>query len=290
MEAKEEVNHSKRQRRYEARDKKEIIRSVVRLHNEGYSQVDIARMLNINRSTIRRWNEKLKFIEIRTPGEAGKIKNKVYQYDEDYFERILTPNQAYIVGYITGDGTIADRQKSKRLIMTLAEEDKQLLFDIGKEMNMEEVIKFRHKNIVNEQNKYSLTINSTKMCNDLIKLGIGPRKTGSEKWINFNKEELQWAYLRGFFDADGHIRVYQRNGYLKARMGFTGNKEMLTSILLFLKSIGVAKNVNAITQKQGCFDLYLSSIKELKVIFSLLYKFGDIKLDRKYNKFSSLMR
>lgn len=290
MEAKEEVNHSKRQRRYEARDKEEIIRSVVRLHNEGYSQVDIAKMLNINRSTIRRWNDKLKFIEIRTPGEAGKIKNKVYQYDEDYFERILTPNQAYIVGYITGDGTIADRQKSKRLIMTLAEEDKQLLFDIGKEMNMEEVIKFRRKNIVNEQNKYSLTINSTKMCNDLIKLGIGPRKTGSEKWINFNKEELQWAYLRGFFDADGHIRVYQRNGYLKARMGFTGNEEMLTSILLFLKSIGVAKNVNAITQKQGCFDLYLSSIKELKIIFSLLYKFGDIKLDRKYNKFSSLMR
>ncbi len=53
----------------------------------------------------------------------------------------------------------------------LAEKDKQLLCDIGQELNMVEVIKFRKKNKPNEQNKYSLTVNSTKMCNDLITLG-----------------------------------------------------------------------------------------------------------------------
>ena len=77
-------------------------------------------MLNISRTTIKMWNDELHFIEPRKPGEAGKIKSKKYKYDENYFERIQTPNQAYIVGYITGDGTIVDRKKSKRLIMTLA--------------------------------------------------------------------------------------------------------------------------------------------------------------------------
>ncbi len=173
--------------------------------------------------------------------------------------------------------------------MPLAEKDKQLLFDIGEEMGVKDLIKFRKKNASNEQNKYSLTINSTKMCNDLIKLGIGPRKTGLEKWIEFNNHEFQWAYLRGFFDADGHIRIYKRNGYQKARLGFTGNPEMLLSILNFFKSFGLAKNVNSITHKQGCSDIYVSSIRDIKLVFNELYKYGDIKLKRKYDKFSSLM-
>jgi intein/homing endonuclease len=289
MGAKEEVDHNQRQRGYGARDKEEIINSIITLHEEGYSQVDIAKRLNINRGTIKRWNNDLHFIDARTPGEAGKLKNKIYKYDENYFEVIQTPNQAYIAGYITGDGTISDRKKSKRLVLSLAEEDKQLLFDIGREMNTEDAIKFRIKNAENEQNKYSLAINSTKMCNDLISLGIGPRKTGIEKWIDFNDETLQWAYLRGFFDADGHIRVYMRNGYQKARIGFTGNPRMLQSILVFFKSNGFAENVNSITHKQGCSDLYLSSVKEIRLIGKNLYKYGSIKLNRKYEKFSSLM-
>lgn len=112
----EKVNCIKRQRRYKARDKEELIFSITQLHNQGYSQVDIAKILNISRGTIKRWNDELHFIQPRTPGEAGKLKNKVYFYDENYFENITTPNQAYIVGYITGDGTIFDRGKSKHLI------------------------------------------------------------------------------------------------------------------------------------------------------------------------------
>ncbi|MFY4776280.1 LAGLIDADG family homing endonuclease [Metabacillus sp. RGM 3146] len=289
MEAKEKVDDNKRQRGYQARDKEELIKTITSLHDRGYSQVEIAKKLNINRGTIKRWNDDLRFFKPRTPGEAGKLRNKIYQYDENYFEHIQTPNQAYLIGYITGDGTIFDRKKSKRLVLTLAEEDKQLLYDIGREIKMEDVIKFRKRNSPNEQNKYSLVINSTKMCNDLISLGVGPRKSGSEKWITFNNEELQWAFLRGFFDADGHIRVYQRKNYQKARMGFTGNRTMLLEILTFFKTKGFAKKVNSLTHKNGCSDLYLSSIKELTLLGKELYKYGDIKLNRKYNLFSSLM-
>jgi intein/homing endonuclease len=283
------VNHNTRKRRYGARDKEELIREIRYLHNCGFSQVDIAKKLKLNRGTLKRWNDELHFIKSRTPGEAGKLKNKIYKYDENFFAEIVTSNQAYILGYITGDGTIFDRGKSKRLVLSLAEEDKQLIYDIAKEFNMQNAVKFRKKNKDNEQNKYSLAINSTKMCNDLINIGIGPRKTGNEKWIPFDDDNLKWAFLRGFFDADGHIRVYKRNGYLKVRMGFTGNVEMLKSILLFFKSNGFAKNVNSITEKKGCSDLYLSSINELRLIAIEMYKYGDIKLNRKYDKFSSLM-
>ena len=63
---------------------------------------------------------------------------------------------------------------------------------------MLEAVKFRKKNADNEQNKYSLTINSTTMCNDLINLGVTLQKTGCEKWIDFGRDDLQWAYFKRF--------------------------------------------------------------------------------------------
>ncbi|MDQ0244408.1 intein/homing endonuclease [Bacillus fengqiuensis] len=285
----EGVNYNRWRRGYGARDKEELINAIVKLHKEGYSQVDIAKMLKVNRGTISRWNKELGFITSRSSGEAGKMKSRMYEYNEDYFANIQTSNQAYLIGYILGDGTLVDRKKSKRLVLSLAEEDKQLLYDIAKEFNMTEVVKFRKTNAKNEQNKFSLLISSTKLCNDLISLGVTPKKTGNEKWIDFNDEKLQWAFLRGFFDADGHIRVYQRNGWLKSRVGFTGTKEMLESILQFLRSYGIGRNVNSIHKKQGCYDLYISSVKEAQIMFGHLYKYGGIKLNRKYKKISSLM-
>jgi intein/homing endonuclease len=170
-----------------------------------------------------------------------------------------------------------------------------LLYDIAEELNIKEAIKFRKRNAPNEQNKYSLIINSTKMCNDLMRLGITPQKTGSESWIEFNNDELQWSFLRGVFDADGNIRVYKRyykdrdKAYLKTRFGITGSRQLLEGILKFLKSKGIAQNVNSLTEKEGCFDLHISSIKDVKKIFHHLYQHGHIKLNRKYKKFSSLM-
>lgn len=79
MEAKEKVNHNKQQRRYGARDKEEIIKKIKYLHDKGYSQVDIAKILDISRGTILRWNKELNFFQPRTPGEAGKLISKYLQ-------------------------------------------------------------------------------------------------------------------------------------------------------------------------------------------------------------------
>ncbi len=73
-------------------------------------------------------------------------------------------------------------------------------------------------------------------------------------------------------------------------MGFTGNHEFLKSILTFLQSEGFAKDARSISKKQGCSDIYVSSLKDLSEIFNFLYEHGDINLNRKYIKFSSLMR
>ncbi|MEH7546301.1 MULTISPECIES: hypothetical protein [Bacillaceae] len=65
------VNHNIRRRSYGARDKEELIEQIVYLHNKGFSQVDIAIQLKLNRGTIKRWNDELRFI--KPHNERGEI-------------------------------------------------------------------------------------------------------------------------------------------------------------------------------------------------------------------------
>lgn len=282
----ERVNHNRRRRNYGARDKEELINTIKKLYSEGLSQHEISRTINIPRGTISRWMVERKIIG-RDPGEAGKLKSKIYNYGENFFTNIDNANKAYIVGFILGDGYIVDRKKSKRLAIVIAEEDKQVLIDIAKEMNTIEMLKLRKSKLPNEQNKVALIINSTKMCNDLIRIGIKPNKTAKEPWIDFRNEELQWAFIRGVFDADGHIGSHGKSK--STRVSFVNSYELLSNLLKFLKKYSIGENVHTISKKQGCHELRIAAKKDLKTLFAYMYKYGDLKLNRKYEKFSSLM-
>ena len=61
LETTEGVNHSKRRRRYGAQDKDELIIMITKLHEEGLSQVAIAKKLGLSRGTILRWNKEFNF-------------------------------------------------------------------------------------------------------------------------------------------------------------------------------------------------------------------------------------
>lgn len=152
MEKKEQVNHKRRRRFYEARSRDQIKKQILRLYSEGYSQNDISKILDIPRGTISRWMMEIGF-KGRDAGEAGKLKSKIYHYNESIFENITDPNIAYIVGLITGDGYIVDRGKSKRLVITLAISDRQIIDDIANLLGMESLVKVRKATYSNEQDK-----------------------------------------------------------------------------------------------------------------------------------------
>lgn len=259
------------------------------LYNElNKSQNDIADIFDVSRGKISRLLHKYN-IEQRTPGEAGKLKSKIYDYDEDYFATVDTYNKAYIVGFINGDGTIIDNSKRKRLNITLAYNDRKILYDIAEEIGVKDLVRLRKSNTYNEQDKVSLTINSTKMCDDVISIGVIPKKTGKENWIKFNNKNLQWAFIRGFFDADGYIRVFERNGYLKSKFTITKSYNILYQLKEFFKDEGIVFGGKGIYQKLGCYSLETQKLTNIKSIYNKLYTYGDLKLERKYEAFNSLM-
>ena len=259
---------------YSSEDKQNLINLISKGYEEGKSMVELSDELNITRTTIKRWNDEMGFIEMRTCGEAGKQKSKIYNYDENYFEKIDTPNKAYILGFLAGDGCVHDLKKAKKISLTLQEKDYQIILDIAREMNIEEAVKFRLKSNETQQNKYSLVINSTKMSNDLLKYGIVPRKTGIEKWVDLENESLQWNFLRGLMDSDGSVF---ESGYTR----FYNSLYMLEGLQNFLSRYGIE---TAIKPKIGCFVLKVRKKAGNRELCKHLYREGTLKMNRKYDR------
>ena len=291
MDNKVQVDRKNKHCSFEARDKDLLMQQIIHMHDQGFSQVDIAKNLGISRGTILRWNKELKFFPPRLPGEAGKLKSKIYYYDENFFKVMDDPNKAYILGFIMGDGCVHDRQKSMRLVITLAIQDKQILEDIAEYLAVSEILKIRKSKKRNEQDKISLVLNSTTMCKDLSKYGINPNKTGKETFPNLNDISYQWAFLRGLFDADGHIRKHLRGNHLKAKFSLTSNKDILLQVKKFFETEGIETTPNCIYKKEGCYSLDLGSVKTIQKIYLKLYgkETGTLNLNRKHGVFKSLM-
>lgn len=279
MNTKRKVNYINR---YSACDKETYLKTIKKEYlTKGKSLKELSEKMGISRSTITRWLRQ-DGVEITPPGEAGKAKSKIYDYKEDFFEEITENNQAYILGFILGDGCVNDESKRKRLKIDLAQKDESLLIEIAKELNAEELIKIRKSTNKNWQNKVSLVINSTKMCNDLAKWGVRANKTGNEEFVRLKTNELTWSYIRGIFDADGCVVKYSDT---RRKFNIVGGLGLLDNIRTFFNEEGIHTSERCIYPKKGCYSLDVWKGDSTRKIFKKMYADGGIKLKRKYDKF-----
>ncbi|MHB8153596.1 MAG: hypothetical protein ACYDG3_11130, partial [Bacillati bacterium] len=150
------------------------------------------------------------------------------------------------------DGCIQDKShKSLRLsIMLGAVKDgenhlKKFKSDIKAENNITHVKKERkilnkknNKEYIYVQDAYAITITSNKLCNDLIKYGVTPRKSLTLRHYDV-RLDLQRHYYRGLIDGDGHISVYKKWKYFDIynygfAIGLSGAYDIVSSFQQFL--------------------------------------------------------
>ena len=131
---------------------------------------------------------------------------------EDYFNKIDNPNKAYLLGFITADGSIIGKYSSNCAI-EVHNDDMALIEFARKEINPTATIT---ECIGDKKNNCRINFSSKQMCDDLIKYGIVPNKS---KIISKVPEELippklLKFYFRGLIDGDGcihkdgHISIY----------------------------------------------------------------------------------
>lgn len=203
---------------------------------------EMAGILNCNKSTISNWRKKLNLsfselhdfskynqyiidnYETKTSKKLAEkigcskayitkvwrennLKGKTvrqYYTNFNYFHEINSANKAYILGLIASDGCIYKREKHEGIIqIALQLKDKQILEEIKEEISSENPIKCNN-------NTATLTIVSQQMYEDLIKLGIVPRKTYTmdlQKLIDNIPPHFRKDFIHGYFDGNGSITV-----------------------------------------------------------------------------------
>ena len=117
-----------------------------------------------------------------------------YRIDHNFFSE-WTKKSAYVLGLISADGCVNDRDK--HYSVELSSKDKSLLENVKKLLNFT-------KNIEKSRNTFRLRIDNKAIYEDIIKKGILPRKSKSLKFPNVPEECLD-QFIRGFFDGDGSV-------------------------------------------------------------------------------------
>lgn len=202
---------------------------------------------------------------------------------------------AYVLGFISADGAIIDARKSSRTCyISIKINDLDLLQDIKKCFNSEHTIRFNPERYTKINDKlylckksYTLRFGSKEMFQDLINIGITPRKSLrlkipiiETKYINF--------FIRGYFDGDGCINISKK----------TTSRQPIVQVIFtsgcssFLKDLsnklGIMLNINIHNVLNSKSNTYQIRYKKKDTIKILKYMYKNLKsapyLKRKYTK------
>ena len=238
---------------------------------------------------------------------------KKHYIDENFFENIDSEAKAYILGFIYSDGCIYVHPSAYCLTFTQLKIDEDIILFIKNEMKSDyPLCESRQKK--NDKIKIKFYAYSKKIFDDLIKLGVTPRKSLTLRFPSFLSETLMPHFIRGYFDGDGCIWNGKRKKMIvkdssnkngarerivhNVKFTFTGNNMFLIDLQDYLcKNIGLsknklnyskAKNPNNTTSDNVCTMEY-SGRGNIKKLYDFLYGNATIYGQRKYKKFNEIL-
>lgn len=234
------------------------------------SQREIARRLQIGKTTINQWSAKLGLFF------------KKHTANEKFFEK-WTPEMAYAFGYILADGNIAwnpDKYYNS-LTITAAEKDRKHLEKIRKLLQSTKPLLYGKTT-----KSFRLIIVSKKICQDLMKMGILPRKSLTIRFPEIPKEYLS-HFTRGVVDGDGLVKYFRRprSPYFEIRI-VSGSIEFIRGLREAVRdAIGVN---SSITKVKNCYFLRYSC-KRGMIFANWIYQDTNLFLDRKFNQYEEAL-
>lgn len=250
---------------------KELLEQLYNKHKSAYK---IAEELGVNYKTIYSW---LKKFDIKTNDSLQSARK--HNCNHDYFNLIDSGTKAYWLGFIMADGCIykGDSKDSYRLQINLASGDRTVLERFNNSIESDYNIEDK---IVNGHEVSTLKINSTKMCKDLMSLGVTPKKSliCSMPNIQFKND-----FIRGYFDGDGCITSSNN----KWKVSIVGGQPMLETMQNYLREKDIESHIYPV--RNNIFDLTISKQSEMYKFHNMIYSFHRVALMRKKEKFQDFI-
>ena len=201
---------------------------------------------------------------------------------------------AYVLGYFAADGAMIRNSRGAHFI-EFHSIDKILITKVRGALKSSHHIGVRvpAKNKPNHKIAYRLQIGSVEIYNDLLTLGMSPRKSLTLQMPEVPQKCIG-HFVRGYFDGDGNI--YFKKHVVKDRKNpryvfatrFTcGSRAFLAALLLALKKHGCRRGF--ILEKHHTAYELIFSHNDSVALYSIMYNNiadSDIYLGRKYKLFT----
>ena len=128
---------------------------------------------------------------------------------------------AYVLGYIVADGCVYKRKDRKNsYVLNITSKDRQHLLNIG--LNIVANCSISTKRNSTGDQYCQIQVCSREICEDLMGIGIFPRKTHNLDSIEVPEKYFS-DFARGFFDGDGTVYIYEVNNTQQIKAGFVSS-------------------------------------------------------------------
>lgn len=219
-------------------------------------------------------------------------------YRLNVFERIENKEQAYLIGYLCGDGGFNPPTYKRKARIYVNSIDKEIVESFRVMFCPDSTIneKLPINNSLNydiKTSNLSYTLNfSSKFEECFNKFGILAKKP-DRKLVNISKQNMRY-YLLGLFDSDGHISYGHRKdrNRLWANFGITHQSfDVLSKIQDFLMNeLNICSSVKQ-RKDENCMDLKFSKIESVIKLMKWMYEDKpEIYSKIKYERYLKLLK
>lgn len=205
--------------------------------------------------------------KIPSDARRGKSQPKIRKhfFNERYFSCIDSEDKAYFLGLLISDGCVYNTTVS--LSLTDTHPIQEFLKYTNADLNLFD-IRPSHNN---GKTQYRVRFNSVQMAQDLLLLGVTPRKSHSVVYPQV-REDLERHLIRGLWDGDGHVS--------KSQAYLVGSKQCMTGVKNAFNQRGLI-TANKITPNRGCFRLRLLKSRPDSLLW--IYSNCTVYLPRKHD-------
>jgi hypothetical protein len=220
-----------------------LLNELIRGYSSGSSTRKLAESSGVHQTTVARWLGELG-LDKRICRKSG------HKFNTSFFKNIDSESKAYFLGIIATDGCVfRPRGKMKSWLLVLKMKDRDVVEKFAKEIGWTGTPTMS-RTCGREYRRIALP--SDELCLDLMKKGVGEKKTIHLKSVTGVPDKFKRHFWRGAIDGDGGLGEYEKGKALN----LVGTKEFVDEFRKYVGSVCKSRAKIRCVKRGKTVDLY----------------------------------